>query len=99
MKNMTKHSTVEMAEVLERYKIPSTYSDATKIAFLADVIFDLEEQITLLSANKFKIPEWDFEKMRPKTKMPDCPMCEADELGMINESNIKCYQCGLTISW
>lgn len=43
-----------------------------------------------------KMPEWDYAKLRPKTKMPDCPTCEEDELGMINESYVLCYNCGFT---
>lgn len=29
----------------------------------------------------------------PKNKMPDCPMCEEDELSMINERVIFCNSC------
>lgn len=29
----------------------------------------------------------------PKAKMPDCPVCGEDELGVINEKRIFCYRC------
>jgi len=42
---------------------------------------------------KFKLPEWDVEKQRPKTKMPDCPYCKMDELGMVGPNSAICYNC------
>jgi ribosomal protein L37AE/L43A len=38
-------------------------------------------------------PELD-EYGTPKTKMPDCPRCGDDELGVIHECLILCYKCG-----
>ena len=38
-------------------------------------------------------PEYDYDKMRPKKKLPDCPKCGEDELGMINTNYIFCYNC------
>jgi len=39
------------------------------------------------------LPEWDEIEMRPKTKMPNCPNCEEDELGMLKKDEAFCYQC------
>lgn len=42
-------------------------------------------------------PEWDKENMRPKTKMPPCPRCGEDELGMMDKDTVFCYKCYFTI--
>ncbi len=39
-------------------------------------------------------PKWDKENQRPATKMPNCPNCDEDELGMISEHKVICYFCG-----
>jgi hypothetical protein len=57
----------------------------------------LEENAKLQSISKFNIPEWDEINQRPASKLPDCPNCCDDELGMINKDNIVCYNCGLSI--
>jgi len=31
----------------------------------------------------------------PKEKMPDCPFCGLDELGLIHDDEILCYYCGV----
>lgn len=45
----------------------------------------------------FELPEWDEEAQRPKFKMPDCPHCLEDELGMINKKYVLCYNCRLQL--
>lgn len=40
-----------------------------------------------------KFPEWNEIEMKPKFKMPNCPICGQDELGMINENLVICYNC------
>ena len=30
----------------------------------------------------------------PKVKLPDCPKCDEDELGVIHADLILCYRCG-----
>jgi ribosomal protein L37AE/L43A len=45
-----------------------------------------------------EIPEWDEVNKRPASKMPDCPVCAKDELGMISKGYILCYGCGLSIN-
>lgn len=40
-----------------------------------------------------KFPELD-EYDRPIEKLPDCPSCEEDELGVINAGTVLCYFCG-----
>lgn len=44
------------------------------------------------------LPEWDEINMRPTTKMPLCPRCKEDELGMLNKATVFCYNCGLEIT-
>lgn len=39
-------------------------------------------------------PELDTGKGCPKEKMPDCPNCGEDELGMLWEDRVICYLCG-----
>jgi len=34
---------------------------------------------------------------RPKVKLPDCPKCDEDELGVIHADLILCYSCGWKI--
>lgn len=34
---------------------------------------------------------------RPKVKMPDCPKCDEDELGVIHANLVMCYRCGWKI--
>lgn len=34
---------------------------------------------------------------RPKTKLPDCPKCDEDELGVIHADLLLCYRCGWKI--
>ena len=36
------------------------------------------------------LDEWD----RPKVKLPDCPKCDNDELGVIHANLVLCYFCG-----
>jgi hypothetical protein len=43
------------------------------------------------------LPEWDSENLRPKTKMPNCPTCGEDELGMLTENMAYCYCCHANI--
>lgn len=43
------------------------------------------------------MPDWDTLEMRPKTKMPDCPVCEEDELCMLFEGHVLCYNCGFEV--
>jgi len=43
------------------------------------------------------IPDWDKEKLRPMSKMPNCPICGQDELGMLSRNVIICYVCRLII--
>jgi ribosomal protein L37AE/L43A len=31
---------------------------------------------------------------RPRRKLPDCPKCDEDELGVIHADLILCYRCG-----
>ncbi len=45
----------------------------------------------------FKLPKWDEEARRPKSKMPDCPNCLEDELGMINKNRVICYCCNWSV--
>jgi hypothetical protein len=42
-------------------------------------------------------PEYDEENMRPSAKMPDCPNCNQDELGMLTPEKVFCYFC--SSSW
>ena len=44
-----------------------------------------------------KLPDWDEDNQRPKTKMPVCPRCKAEELEMIEEDRVVCYVCGLNL--
>lgn len=30
---------------------------------------------------------------RPMVKLPNCPRCDADELGVIHENLVMCYAC------
>lgn len=50
---------------------------------------------SLLYAN---LPEWDEKNLRPKTKMPLCPNCNEDELGMLSSTVAKCYNCNYLIT-
>ncbi len=34
---------------------------------------------------------------RPKVKLPDCPKCDEDELGVIHADLLLCYRCGWKI--
>jgi len=34
---------------------------------------------------------------RPKKKLPDCPKCGEDELGVIHADLLLCYRCGWKI--
>lgn len=34
---------------------------------------------------------------RPKVKLPDCPKCDEDELGVIHADLMLCYRCGWKI--
>lgn len=43
-----------------------------------------------------KLPETD-EHGTPREKMPDCPRCGEDELGMLRPSYAFCYACGFEI--
>ena len=52
----------------------------------------------MLTKLDIELPEWDARNMRPKTKMPDCPACGEDELGMLCETRVYCYMCGLDIT-
>lgn len=45
-------------------------------------------------AKSIVYPEWDTENLCPKTKMPNCPYCEEDELGMLTAGHVFCYACG-----
>jgi ribosomal protein L37AE/L43A len=40
-----------------------------------------------------KFPEWDEIEMKPKSKMPNCPICGEDELSMINKDLVVCNNC------
>lgn len=44
-----------------------------------------------------KLPEWDEDNQRPKTKMLICPQCKDDKLAMIEEDRVVCYVCGLDL--
>ena len=33
----------------------------------------------------------------PKVKLPNCPKCDEDELGVIHENLTLCYRCGWKI--
>lgn len=48
-------------------------------------------------SEEFKLPEWDEKEQRPESKMPICPRCDRDELGMIHAYLTVCYWCGLQI--
>lgn len=37
-----------------------------------------------------KLDEWGT----PKEKLPDCPRCGEDELGVIHPGYLLCYACG-----
>lgn len=39
------------------------------------------------------LDEWG----RPKKKLPDCPFCAEDELGVVYEGKILCYYCGFSL--
>jgi hypothetical protein len=41
-------------------------------------------------------PEYDEVNMRPSAKMPDCPNCNQDELGMLTSEKVFCYFCSST---
>ncbi len=34
---------------------------------------------------------------RPKVKLPNCPRCDEDELGVIHADLLLCYRCGWKI--
>lgn len=34
---------------------------------------------------------------RPKRKLPNCPKCDEDELGVIHANLMLCYRCGWKI--
>ena len=40
-----------------------------------------------------KFPDLD-ENGTPTTKLPNCPYCGEDELGVINPEQVLCYKCG-----
>lgn len=44
-----------------------------------------------------KLPTAIDEYGTPKTKMPSCPLCDHDELGLIQPDMAYCYACGLTV--
>jgi len=48
------------------------------------------EKVIVLAEILEDLDEWD----RPKVKMPDCPKCGEDELGVIHANLILCYRCG-----
>jgi hypothetical protein len=60
----------------------------SKSPSVADFAFDLY---------KMELPAWDKDCLRPATKMPDCPRCGEDELGMFSENWAICYACSLQI--
>ena len=35
---------------------------------------------------------------RPRVKLPCCPKCDEDELGVIHADLLLCYQCGWKIT-
>lgn len=37
-----------------------------------------------------QLDEWGL----PRAKLPDCPRCGEDELGVIHEGLVLCYRCG-----
>lgn len=37
-----------------------------------------------------ELDEWDT----PKAKLPNCPRCGDDELGVIHRNYMMCYACG-----
>ena len=50
--------------------------------------------IHLLSSNVIPfLPTWSVLDSKPESKMPDCPNCEEDELGMICKDYAICYRC------
>lgn len=40
-----------------------------------------------------ELDEWG----RPRAKLPDCPRCGEDELGVVHEGLLKCYLCGWSL--
>jgi len=54
----------------------------------------------LCKQEELELPEWDETELKPKSKMPDCPRCGEDELGMLHAELTMCYACGFKIgSW
>lgn len=49
----------------------------------------VEELLNILT----DLDEWD----RPKEKLPCCPKCDDDELGVIHADLLLCYRCGWKI--
>ena len=43
-------------------------------------------------AEQFTFPTLD-EWGTPTVKLPNCPRCDEDELGVINEVRVMCYAC------
>jgi len=50
-------------------------------------------------SEQLELPEWDEKELRPKSKMPNCPRCGEDELGMMHAELTICYACGFKIGW
>jgi hypothetical protein len=46
---------------------------------------------------RIKLPAWDGVNKRPNAKMPNCPRCDEDELGMIEPTGAYCYSCCLHV--
>lgn len=50
---------------------------------------ELEKQVDLIRAILGDLDEWGT----PKSKLPDCPLCGEDELGVIHGRLVMCYLC------
>lgn len=49
---------------------------------------------------QLELPEWDEKELKPTAKMPNCPRCGEDELGMLHAELTICYACGWkSASW
>jgi len=56
-------------------------------------VADVREIAKLLRS----LPAWDDKNMRPKTKIPDCPLCHQSGLHMPYKTRIICNKCDFNI--